>query len=105
MAVTRVREHIDNHFAEPIRLGALADLVGLSPFYLLRLFKRVTGQTPHSYLQQIRVTRAREMIAAGMSISQAAFSSGFADQSHFTRNFKSAYSTTPARYLRALGAG
>jgi AraC-like DNA-binding protein len=58
--------------------------------------------TPHAYLRQVRVERAKEMLAAGLSISEVALAVGFFDQSHLTRYFKRILGLTPGTYATAI---
>ena len=73
----------------------------MSPFQLIRKFRRAVGVTPFAYLAQYRVNRAQALLAAGNSLSDVAYSCGFSDQSHMTRAFKQAVGVTPGQYLRA----
>ncbi len=98
-AVRRTRQFLDEHFAERISLQDLAQLAGLSPFHLHRSFCRKVGMPPHAYQVQARLTRALSMLRRGRSISDAASSTGFVDQSHFARHFKRTIGLTPGQYL------
>jgi len=62
------------------------------------------GVTPFAYLAQFRVNRAQEMLAAGNSLSDVAYSCGFSDQSHMTRTFKQAVGVPPGQYARSRRA-
>lgn len=98
--IRRAKEYIDDDPGRPIRLDELAYLCGLTKFQFLRAFARATGQTPHSYIIQARLQRAKRLIQAGEPIVAAALSCGFADQSHFTRHFARSYGFTPGRLRR-----
>ena len=78
-------------------------MCGLSPFHLIRSFSDSVGMTPHSYLMQVRATRARDLLLAGIPISTSAFECGFSDQSHLTRTFKRIFGVTPGAYVHAAG--
>jgi AraC-like DNA-binding protein len=93
---------IDDHAAMPITLSDLARVSGLSRFQVLRGFARATGLTPHAYLVQRRIDRARRLIARGNSLAEAAAGGGFADQSHMTRIFIRKYGVTPRAYADAV---
>lgn len=99
--VRRVRQYLDTHFDEPIRLDALAEFAGFSPYYLNRIFQAEVGIPPYEYLVKIRLKHAQEMLSGGHSIAEAAHHSGFADQSHFTRFFKRHVGVTPGEYRSA----
>jgi AraC-like DNA-binding protein len=83
-------------------LAELAELSGVSRFQLLRGFACEVGATPHAYLVQRRVGLARQLLAAGQSIVDAAINAGFADQSHMTRAFVRQFGVTPGRYVAAM---
>lgn len=100
--VARAREYMAAHLSERIYLLDMARTVGLSPFYLLRAFKRATGMPPHRYLYQLRLDRARGLLRHGVPPAQVAAELGFTDQSHLTRRFKAAFGVTPGQYARAL---
>jgi AraC-like DNA-binding protein len=93
-----VREYLAAHYTQSISVEELATVSGLSRFHLMRAFTREYGMPPHAYTNQLRLTEARRLIAAGRSISDAAASAGFYDQSHLTRMFKRAYGVTPGVY-------
>jgi len=97
-AVKRVKEFIEAYYNENISLAQLANTACLSPFHFIRVFRKETGLTPHAYLNQARVRRARALIAAGWAIAPAAYETGFVDQSHLTRQFKRILGITPGQY-------
>lgn len=70
-------------------------------FQLARAFRRAYGTTPHAYLVQIRLLRARRLLAAGEAPATVAADAGFADQSHLGRWFRRAYGLTPGAYRAA----
>ncbi len=85
-------------------LQALAQRVGVSPFYLVRVFTRTTGLSPHRYLVQTRVRHAAQFLAKGVEASFVAAMTGFADQSHLTMQFKRYVGITPSSYQRCIVA-
>lgn len=97
-AVDRARAYLDGNFGAAVRLDDLSRECDVSPFHLIRSFRDAIGMTPHAYLMQVRVNRAREMIVAGDAISSVAYRCGFVDQSHLTRTFKKIFGVTPGAY-------
>ncbi len=83
-------------------LTDLAATVGLSPWHFLREFKKYTGLPPHSWLVQVRLHKARQLLKQGYTIAMTAQNCGFSDQSHFNRHFKKAMGVTPSQYLSTL---
>jgi AraC-like DNA-binding protein len=100
-AVEFAKDYLATHYAERVRVDVLAKLAGIDPFQLIRAFRRTLGITPHAYLRQIRVSRARRMMRRGTSISTVALSAGFSDHSHLTRVFKDVVGVPPRIYLDA----
>lgn len=93
---------MDVNSREPIDLDDAASLVGLSPFYFLRLFKRVLGLTPHQYLVRSRLRHAARLLSEGnQSITEIAFDVGFGDLSNFVRTFHRAAGVSPRDFRRA----
>jgi AraC-like DNA-binding protein len=99
-AVQAVRAHLDVHFASGVRLDELARLARLSPYHLTRVFKEQIGMSPFGYLMDCRVNRARALLREGRPAHQVAYLTGFADQSHLTRNFKRIVGVTPASFAK-----
>jgi AraC-like DNA-binding protein len=98
-AVRRVREYLETYYEANTALDELADIAGLSPFHLVRVFKNQTGLPPHNYLTHVRILRAREMLQNNpLSIADVAYATGFTDQSHLTRWFKRIVGVTPGKY-------
>jgi AraC-like DNA-binding protein len=97
----RAREYLHASYTEDVTLRGVAAAAGLGPYHFLRSFRTHIGLTPHAYLTQLRVDRARALLASGMSIADTALQSGFADQSHFTKQFKRFTGVTPGKYFAA----
>ncbi len=88
--------------AEPPDLDEMAEQVGLSKYHLLRAFKKATGLSPRQWSMQLRTRRALGLLRRGLAVGEVAHALGFADQSHLTRYFTSAYGISPGRYQRAV---
>jgi transcriptional regulator GlxA family with amidase domain len=102
-ALQRVREFIEAHLEENIRLQVLAVIVGLSMSHFARAFKQSEGVTPHDYVLRCRVKRAQELLAdTDLPLSEIAIAVGFADQSHCARRFREHVGLTPSRYRWSL---
>ncbi len=80
-------------------LSELAHLVGLSPFYVLRVFEQEVGLPPHAYLESVRIRRAQRLLVCGTPIAQVVGDLGFSTQSHFTHRFKRLLGVTPGQYV------
>jgi AraC-like DNA-binding protein len=96
------REYLDAHAQVSIGSHELEAVTGLDRFALARHFRSRFGASPYRYLTMRRLDRARQLLLAGAPLVDAAISSGFADQSHMTRQFKRAYGVSPGRWLRMI---
>ncbi|WP_194721830.1 AraC family transcriptional regulator [Noviherbaspirillum malthae] len=94
----RSRDYLHAHYDQDISLDELAEVAGVDRFRLTRGFKHVYGLAPHAYLIQLRLSRARRLLAHGETPADVAAMLGFADQSHLGRWFRRAYGLTPAAY-------
>ncbi len=92
---------IEGELDLPLSLDDFAKVSGLSRFQILRRFSKEVGATPHGYLTQLRVKRAKQAMIEGQSLAEAAAYVGFSDQSHMTRAFSRHFGTTPGRFLSA----
>jgi len=101
-AVARVREAIEQRYAESVTLAELAQIARLSTYHLIRAFRAEVGLTPHAYLIDVRVRRARDLLRADLAPVEVALRAGFADQAHLTRAFKARIGVGPGAYRRAL---
>jgi AraC-like DNA-binding protein len=100
--IARAKTRIDDDPAAALTLADLAAEIGLSRFQLLRGFAHEMGLPPHAYRMQRRVALARQSIARGATLADAAAAAGFADQSHMTRAFVRLLGVTPANYAAAM---
>lgn len=97
----RVLDHIDAHLGEDISLKALAREAGLSRHHFAKAFKAGLGMSPHRYIGERRVHRAKELLLdRSRSITDVALDLGFASHSHFTDTFRKATGITPSRYRK-----
>lgn len=100
--VQAVCDYLLAHLDEPVSLDALASVANLSKYHLLRSFTRETGITPYSYLETLRIDRAKALLKAGETPANVALATGFWDQSHFSNTFKRQIGLTPGQYRRVF---
>lgn len=91
-------DYMRAHLGKEISLNTLAEIAGCTSYHIIRLFKETVGMSPHAYLIQLRLEKARELIDEGETITDAALNAGFSDQSHLTRRFKKRFGITPGKY-------
>lgn len=95
--IQKVLSYINENITSELNVDALADLVYLSKYHFMRLFKAQTGTTVHAYIRQKRLLHAAREIRAGVPVSQAAADAGFSDYSTFHRAFKESFGIAPGQ--------
>jgi len=89
---------IDEHFAENIDLDNIAGEAFFSKYHFIRLFNDVYKKTPHQYLSQTRIDKAKQLLAEGMPATRACYAVGFESTSSFAGLFKRVTGQTPSAY-------
>lgn len=100
--VEKIVDYFEDHFAERISLDQIAGNMYLSPFYISRIFKKETGDTPIHYLIDIRMEKAMELLRSepGVSIQEVAQRVGYDDAYHFSKLFKKKFGISPSAARR-----
>jgi AraC-like DNA-binding protein len=101
LGIRRAIERLEDDFIENISVTDLADHAHLSVDHFSRIFRKVTGTTPHQYLLRVRLSHARKLMqgAQAIGLDEVALNSGFCDQAHFGRHFRRYFGITPAAFL------
>ncbi|MGH8629698.1 MAG: helix-turn-helix transcriptional regulator [Burkholderiales bacterium] len=95
----RAAEYVRLHLSENFRLEDMAAAAGLSAFHFARMFKKTTGLTPHRYLMNMRLDKAKALLReCERSLTEIAAECGFWDQSHMSRVFKRLAGVSPVEY-------
>jgi AraC-like DNA-binding protein len=101
--IRRSVELMHTQLDQDLTLKALAAASYLSPFHFARLFKKLTGASPHNYLAGIRAARAQLLLAeTDLSVSEIGARVGYLSGSHFTKAFRSATGATPREFRKGL---
>ena len=101
--IRRAVELMHAHMDRDLPLEEIAAAAYLSPFHFARLFKKLTGTTPHAYLASLRTAHAQTLLAqTDLSITQVGARVGYASPSHFTKAFRQATGLTPRAFRAAL---
>ncbi|MBI3944999.1 MAG: helix-turn-helix transcriptional regulator [Armatimonadetes bacterium] len=94
------------HLGGDLTVEELASRVSMSPSHFVRVFKRVTGSSPHAYYTGMKMERAKALIASGGStLTGIAGQLGFTSLHHFSRTFRRYEGESPSGYARRLRAG
>lgn len=96
--IERACAFMEQHYAERIYLDQICRHAGLGKSALLRAFTKAKGVTPYSYLENIRIGKAKKLLEQGMPPIEAALQTGFSDQSHFTNYFNRFIGLAPGVY-------
>ncbi|BFL45607.1 helix-turn-helix domain-containing protein [Lactonifactor longoviformis] len=89
---------MEQHFADRIYLDQICRYASLSKSTLLRAFTKSKGVTPYSYLENIRIGKAKKLLEQGVPPIETAMQTGFSDQSHFTNYFNRFIGLAPGLY-------
>jgi AraC-like DNA-binding protein len=101
--IRRSVELMHTQLDQDLTLKALAAASYLSPFHFARLFKKLTGASPHNYLAGIRATRAQLLLAeTDLSVTEIGARVGYLSGSHFTKAFRTATGATPSEFRQGL---
>lgn len=97
--VRLARRVLDRNYDTPITIEDLSRQVALSPFYLIRSFRRVYKQTPHQYLVQQRIARAKELLrTTDLPITEICAAVGFESLGSFSALFRKVAGVSPSAY-------
>lgn len=100
-AIKCCTEYLKLHYAEKITLKDLADLCYMSPNYFCAYYKKITGRTPFSQLNAIRIEASKKLLEnPSLAISSVAVSCGFESASYFIRVFKKHTGKSPHLYRK-----
>lgn len=95
----QIIRYIHRHYADDLSLNTLAEVLHMTPGYVSRLFSRESGTTYRKYLTELRVEKAKELLATtGLSIAEVCDRVGFNDYFHFLKTFKRLTGTSPGKY-------
>ena len=94
-------QYINNHFMDKLRVLELAERIGISRSYLVKLMHRETGMSPQEYLIEVRMRRAREILLRTEDpIREIAAECGYEDPLSFSKSFKSRHGLSPSEYRK-----
>lgn len=100
--VNRAIQYVAEHYKADLTVQKLADHVGVSPDYLSRQFRMMTGVAVHDYIQRYRISRSLGYLQQGYSVQEVAEKCGFNSISYFSRVFKNEVGIPPTLYKQHL---
>ena len=99
--VTRIKDHLHLHYTEPVTVELIAREIQLNPVYCGALFSKETGQTILQYTNQLRITKAKELLHfTNDPVSEIAAEVGIEDLYYFSRLFKKLVGISPSEYRK-----
>jgi AraC family transcriptional regulator len=103
--LNQVVDYIIGNLAHSLTLDQMAAIAHLSPYHFARQFKATTGWPPHQYVIARRVERAQQLLRGNrdVTLAEVAQAVGFADQSHFSLQFKRIVGATPRQCQISAG--
>jgi AraC family transcriptional regulator len=94
--------HMEENAAEPLALGSLAAIAGVSKFHFLRMFQRSVAMTPYQFLLSVRMRRAALRLSrSSAAVSEIAFEAGFGDLSTFNSRFRDLFGMSPTAFRKS----
>jgi AraC-like DNA-binding protein len=102
----RARDHADRHYADPLDLGQLAAVAGLSKYHFHRLFAVTYGRTPAAYLSERRIERAQDLLrATNLTVTEICHAVGFSSLGSFSSTFRRIVGESPSEFQQRYAAG
>ncbi len=98
--IIKAKLYIESHFNESIDLDNIADEAYFSKYHFFRLFKSIYRKTPHQYLTQVRIEKAKHYLRINHNVSDTCFEVGFDSITSFTGLFKKIEGKTPSEYQK-----
>jgi len=100
--VEQILNYFEDHYSEKVSLDRIAENMYLSSFYIVKIFKSETGDTPIRHLINIRLEKAREMLLQQkeLNVKEVASSVGYDDAYHFSKLYKKRFGETPSQTKR-----
>jgi AraC-like DNA-binding protein len=103
-SVAAALNYINAHLSEPLTVEILAEQVNLSSSAFSRRFRELTHRSPYQFVKETRLERARELLLERrLRVSDVSVAVGYASMSHFTKEFRARFGTTPREYADAEG--
>ncbi len=97
LLIQDVAAYMQTHYDQPLTISQLAEHFGINRTYLKNIFTELYGMPPMTYLRNIRMSQAKDMILDGCSVLEAANAVGYANPSKFTQAFREKYHILPSK--------
>lgn len=101
VAIQKAKQFIEQEFGRDLSVDEIAEHLGWSSSYLMREFKKQTGQTVNRHLTGIRIEKAKELLVT-QNVTETAFDVGYKHANYFSTVFKKETQMTPAEFKKSL---
>ena len=99
--IRTAKQYIQEHYADPLTLEWVSNIVGFSGSYFSSLFKKETGRNFLEYLSEVRMNRAKELLReTNLSVAEVCVRVGYSDLKYFTKSFKKATGLKPGEFRK-----
>lgn len=96
----RSKQFMQTHYAKKISTTQIAEVAFLSPSHYIRMFKQVYGITPRQYLRDLRISKGKQLLQDGNSVTRTCFEVGYESLTMFSTAFKRATGFSPKKYQK-----
>lgn len=105
-SLSDLKVYLDEHYTEKISLDQLAELFYINKFYMTRVFKEQYGVSINTYLQQLKITKAKQMLRfTKVSMEEIGIKCGIGEANYFSRLFRQVEGITPSAYRKQWRTG
>jgi AraC-like DNA-binding protein len=100
--INLAKQYIEDNINSNITVNEISTYLNISEFYFFKIFKQAYNISPHAFLLNQKICRAKQLLIKGNNISDIAYELGFSDQSHFNKVFKYYVAATPYEYKNSI---
>ena len=102
--IDKVKNAVRESLNEDVSVAEIADRIGISRYYMCHIFKKTTGITVTDYKNELKITKAKEMLLrTDAKIADIAYACGFGSSSYFSKMFLESEHVSPSQYRELLG--
>lgn len=99
--VRQSRAFIEQYYSERVELEKMAAAAFMSRAHYIRIFQQIYGVTPRQHMRSVRIEKAKELLKAGLSVTEVCFEVGYESLPTFSKVFKSGTGYSPRAYQKA----
>ncbi len=100
--ISLAKKYIENNIGNNPTVKEISTYLNISEFHFFKIFKQAYNISPHAFLLNLKICRAKQLLLKGNNISDVAYELGFSDQSHLNRVFKHYVAATPYEYKNSI---